>query len=329
MITATALELRAGPRLLLERRDLPDRAGDRVGLVGRNGAGKTTLTRVLAGEGQPAAGDGHPAGEVGYLPQDPRTGDLDVLARDRILSARGLDAVVAPDAPDRGRDGQRRRRTTHDRAMAPLRPAGGGVPGRGRLRRRERGRGHRLQPRPARAGARPAAAARCPAVSAGASSWPGSCSPARAEDPAARRADQPPRRRLDRLAARLPAGVQGRARGHQPRRRAARARRQPGVPPRREPRRARRLQRRLEGLPAAARDRRAAPQARARQRGEEGRRADGAGRQDARQGDEGEGRAEHGQAGRAAAGRAGGGAPRTTRSPSCGSRTRRRAARRR
>ena len=31
---------------------------------------------------------------MGYLPQDPRTGDPDVLARDRILSARGLDDVV-------------------------------------------------------------------------------------------------------------------------------------------------------------------------------------------------------------------------------------------
>ena len=31
---------------------------------------------------------------VGYLPQDPRTGDLDVVALDRILSARGLDEVV-------------------------------------------------------------------------------------------------------------------------------------------------------------------------------------------------------------------------------------------
>jgi ATPase subunit of ABC transporter with duplicated ATPase domains len=31
---------------------------------------------------------------VGYLPQDPRTGDLDVPVRERILSARGLDDVV-------------------------------------------------------------------------------------------------------------------------------------------------------------------------------------------------------------------------------------------
>jgi ATPase subunit of ABC transporter with duplicated ATPase domains len=33
-------------------------------------------------------------GTVGYLPQDPRTGDLETLARDRILGARGLDAVA-------------------------------------------------------------------------------------------------------------------------------------------------------------------------------------------------------------------------------------------
>ena len=69
-------------------------AGDRVGLVGRNGAGKTTLTRILAGEALPASGTVNNTGSVGYLPQDPRTGDLEVLARDRILSARGLDAVV-------------------------------------------------------------------------------------------------------------------------------------------------------------------------------------------------------------------------------------------
>ena len=33
-------------------------------------------------------------GEIGYLPQDPREGDLDVLARDRVLSARGLDVLL-------------------------------------------------------------------------------------------------------------------------------------------------------------------------------------------------------------------------------------------
>ncbi|MDQ3383930.1 MAG: ATP-binding cassette domain-containing protein [Actinomycetota bacterium] len=94
MIVASGVELRAGARLLLDDVNLRVAPGDRVGLVGRNGAGKTTLTRVLAGEGSPAAGSVSRSGAVGYLPQDPRTGDLHVLARDRILSARGLDAVL-------------------------------------------------------------------------------------------------------------------------------------------------------------------------------------------------------------------------------------------
>jgi ATPase subunit of ABC transporter with duplicated ATPase domains len=94
VITATALEVRAGARVLLEAASFRVADGDRVGLVGRNGAGKTTLTKILAGQGQPAAGTVTSSGEVGYLPQDPRTGDLEVLARDRILSARGLDVVI-------------------------------------------------------------------------------------------------------------------------------------------------------------------------------------------------------------------------------------------
>ncbi|KOU26125.1 ABC transporter [Streptomyces sp. WM6368] len=94
VITATGIELRAGARVLIESASFRVAKGDRIGLVGRNGAGKTTLTKCLAGEGQPAAGSIARSGEVGYLPQDPRTGDLDVLARDRILSARGLDVLI-------------------------------------------------------------------------------------------------------------------------------------------------------------------------------------------------------------------------------------------
>src|SRR3954454_4984000 len=94
MIVAQDVELRAGARILLEHATFRVAAGDRVGLVGRNGAGKTTLTRALAGEGQPAGGTVTRTGEIGYLPQDPRTGDLEQLARDRVLSARGLDEVL-------------------------------------------------------------------------------------------------------------------------------------------------------------------------------------------------------------------------------------------
>src|SRR6202158_6148068 len=50
--------------------------------------------RILAGAGEPYAGSVIRIGEIGYLPQDPKEGDLDVLARDRVLSARGLDVLL-------------------------------------------------------------------------------------------------------------------------------------------------------------------------------------------------------------------------------------------
>nr|WP_300141489.1 ABC-F family ATP-binding cassette domain-containing protein [Propionicimonas sp.] len=105
MLVAREVEVRAGARLLLSAASFQVAAGDRIGLVGRNGAGKTTLTRILAGESLPAAGTVSRSGQIGYLPQDPRTGDLDQLAKDRILSARGLDQIL-------------RRLTTYSHAMA-------------------------------------------------------------------------------------------------------------------------------------------------------------------------------------------------------------------
>jgi ATPase subunit of ABC transporter with duplicated ATPase domains len=97
VITATDLEVRAGARTLLfsDGAALRVQPGDRIGLVGRNGAGKTTTMRILAGEGEPYAGTIARTGEIGYLPQDPKEGDLDMLARDRVLSARGLDTLLA------------------------------------------------------------------------------------------------------------------------------------------------------------------------------------------------------------------------------------------
>jgi ATPase subunit of ABC transporter with duplicated ATPase domains len=96
VITATDLEVRAGARTLLSADGpaLRIQPGDRIGLVGRNGAGKTTTLRILAGEGQPYAGTLTRTGEIGYLPQDPKEGDLDILSRDRVLSARGLDTLL-------------------------------------------------------------------------------------------------------------------------------------------------------------------------------------------------------------------------------------------
>ncbi|MDN5769947.1 MAG: ATP-binding cassette domain-containing protein, partial [Microlunatus sp.] len=70
-------------------------------------------------------------GPVGYLPQDPRTGDLGVLAKNRILSARGLDSVVARlrDAEVKMADDSEEVRDkamgTYARAEAELAAAGG------------------------------------------------------------------------------------------------------------------------------------------------------------------------------------------------------------
>ncbi|HEY1573569.1 MAG TPA: ABC-F family ATP-binding cassette domain-containing protein [Pseudonocardiaceae bacterium] len=94
MIVAANLELRAGSRILLSDTTLRVQPGDRIGLVGRNGAGKTTSLRVLAGDGQPYGGTLQRTGDIGYLPQDPREGDLSVTAKDRVLSARGLDQLL-------------------------------------------------------------------------------------------------------------------------------------------------------------------------------------------------------------------------------------------
>jgi ATPase subunit of ABC transporter with duplicated ATPase domains len=95
VITTTGLELRAGARILLSEASLRVQPGDRIGLVGRNGAGKTTTLTTLSGERLPHAGKVEVTGEIGYLPQDPRSGDLDITASDRVLSGRGLDVLRA------------------------------------------------------------------------------------------------------------------------------------------------------------------------------------------------------------------------------------------
>ncbi len=94
MITATNLSLRIGPRTLLEGASFTVARGDRIGLIGRNGAGKTTLARVLAGESPADGGAVGRTGSVGYLPQGPSEGDLNVIARDRILSGREMDSIL-------------------------------------------------------------------------------------------------------------------------------------------------------------------------------------------------------------------------------------------
>ena len=95
MISVRDLEIRIGARVLMSGVNFRVDKGDKVGLVGRNGAGKTTLTKILAGDGQPSQGFVDRGGEIGYLPQDPRSGDPEELARTRILNARGLGDIAA------------------------------------------------------------------------------------------------------------------------------------------------------------------------------------------------------------------------------------------
>jgi len=94
MISTSSVELRAGARLLLADVSVRINHGDRIGLVGRNGAGKSTFAKVLAGETLPAGGQVLRAGSIGYLPQDPRTGDEEGTVINRILSVRGLDSIA-------------------------------------------------------------------------------------------------------------------------------------------------------------------------------------------------------------------------------------------
>ena len=90
MIIAENLAIDVGARRLMSEVSFRVHPGDKIGLVGRNGAGKTTLTKTLSGELPPTEGQVIVQGELGFLPQDPRTGDPEQIARHRILDARGL-----------------------------------------------------------------------------------------------------------------------------------------------------------------------------------------------------------------------------------------------
>lgn len=99
VIQAQDLHMRIGPRVLLSEVNLFVDKGKRIGLVGRNGAGKTTLLRLLAGESANSdvverQGAIQRRGSIGYLPQDTRVGDAQQIAKDRILSARGIETML-------------------------------------------------------------------------------------------------------------------------------------------------------------------------------------------------------------------------------------------
>ena len=133
VINVQDLTMRIGARQLVQGASYRVDKGMRIGLVGRNGAGKTTMTKLLAAQSvaqgtSQAVADADEShgleaveyegtiscnGSVGYLPQDTKVGDLEERARDRILSARGIDALLA-----RIRKAEERIATTEGDAMA-------------------------------------------------------------------------------------------------------------------------------------------------------------------------------------------------------------------
>ncbi len=169
VINVQDLTMRIGARQLVGGASFRVDKGMRIGLVGRNGAGKTTMTKLLAasavaqGSGQPVAdaderhgleaveheGTISCHGTVGYLPQDTKVGDLEEAARDRILSARGIDQLLA-----RIRKAEARIAGPYRRGPGPARP------GPGPAHRHPLGR----SAAPRRAGPCPVPAARDPAA---------------------------------------------------------------------------------------------------------------------------------------------------------------------
>ena len=208
--------------------------GAKIGVLGSNGAGKSTLLRIMAGVDQDFLGEARPADgiKIGYLPQEPRLDPGQGRARQRrgrrgatcgALLTRFDEINAAPRRADgRRRDGEAAR--------------GAGARA-GRHRGRQRlGSGPHRRDRHGRAARSAGRRRRRDAVGRrGAPRRPLPPPAPEARHAAARRADQPPRRRIGGLARALPQGVSGHGRRHHPRSLLPRQRR--GLDPRARPRR--------------------------------------------------------------------------------------------
>lgn len=99
MISVQNLSIRIGARELIAPVSFSVPKGAKIGLVGRNGAGKTTMMRLLAGLDDSGVaevgGQIRATGQVAYLPQDTTEGDPSQTGRERIISVRGIDKVIA------------------------------------------------------------------------------------------------------------------------------------------------------------------------------------------------------------------------------------------
>ena len=190
--------------------------GAKIGVLGANGAGKSTLLRIMAGEIAEFDGEAFPAQglSVGYLPQEPRldpsktvSGNVNEGVGDMRALLKRYDQIASDprlERPGIARDGRGARRAgraaEQDRRHGRLGPRLAGPDGDGRVAAAARlGRRHDAVGRGTAAGS-PLPA---PAAVTGSA--------------AARRADQPSRCRVGRLARALPGGLSGNGGGGHPR----------------------------------------------------------------------------------------------------------------
>ena len=75
LVSAKALSLAFGPKVILDGASFAIGPHDRIGLAGANGTGKSSLMRILAGTAQPDSGElvFRRGARAGYLPQDVAT----------------------------------------------------------------------------------------------------------------------------------------------------------------------------------------------------------------------------------------------------------------
>ena len=181
--------------------------GAKIGVLGANGAGKSTLLRIMAGQDKDFAGEAFAADKttIGYLPQEPQLDPTKTVLEHVRGVGRGQarhpqalrGAVGRLVGGERGRAGPP---AGPDRRGQPLgaRPPARDRDGRAAAAAAGRGRLEALGRR-----APPRRALPDPAAQAG--------------HAAARRAHEPPRRRVGRVARAVPAGVPGHRGRHHPR----------------------------------------------------------------------------------------------------------------
>ncbi len=112
MLQLRQVDLRRGPRLLLEAADLSIYPGQKVGLVGANGCGKSSLFALIQGELHPDAGEVlvPPAWEIAHVAQQTPSGDQPaielVMDGDRELRQVQRELAAAEAAGDGLRQGE-------------------------------------------------------------------------------------------------------------------------------------------------------------------------------------------------------------------------------